>query len=176
MNAPEINESDANRIPPAPEGASAPALPQQWPPSPTPDQERALTTPGRPARATGGGYGSPNAHPAAPGLSAPGMPARAPAPAPAPAPHQPSQQTLPALGSVQTLGTWALVLGIVSVFFNPLAGLSIAAGVCGIIALVRYGDLLRAGVTAPGRGIAIAGVVLAVAGLMRTSALGWFII
>ncbi|GGA75997.1 hypothetical protein GCM10011490_28490 [Pseudoclavibacter endophyticus] len=166
MNTIESNDAAA-RIAGSTAGTPAAHLPQpagQWPPSPTPEQERAW----RYTQSHAHGAGTqPDAAPSASaatyggaGASMPGGPRVTPRYSPA---------------SVQNLATWALVLGIVCVFFNPLAGFSIAAGTCAIVALVRHGDLLREGLDVPGKNMAVAGLVLAGAGILRTWGFGWFI-
>lgn len=122
-----------------------------WPPNPTREQERAWQQAHAP-RASGIGNAPANGS----GTTPHGEPAYTPQ-------------------SVQTLMTWALVLGIVSVFINPLAGVSIAAIICAAVALGRHSTLVRAGVPMVGNGAAIAGLVLGIIGFLGTAGLKFFL-
>lgn len=131
--------ADDRRLGGAQPGLGAPDAGAGWPPAPTPEQQRAWQ---QTTPGQDGQYGQPPA----PGASA-----------------------LPTAQSVSTLAAWALVLGIVSIFINPLAGVSVAALVCGAIAFTRREQLVRAGVAVTGQGMIIAGLVCGAIGLACTA-------
>ena len=70
---------------------------------------------------------------------------------------------------VRSLSIAALVLGIVGVFFNPFAAVSIAALICGLLAVTRGNRLRVAGVRITTEGMAIAGIVLGAIALTGTA-------
>ena len=121
------------------------AASQPWPPHPTVAQERAWQA---------------ASHAPAPGSF-----------------EAPSRQhaALPTPQSVRSLAVWALVLGIVGLVVNPLAGVSIAALVVGIIAFNRREALVAAGYAVTGQGMIIAGLVLGAVGLASTAGFKGFL-
>lgn len=75
---------------------------------------------------------------------------------------------LPSLASVHNLATWAIVLGVVSLFANPLGAASIAAMICGSLSLSRRSTLERAGHAVPPLTLALVGLVLGAVALVNT--------
>lgn len=75
---------------------------------------------------------------------------------------------LPSLANVQNLATWAIVLGITSIFVNPFGAASIAAIICGALSLSRRSTLERAGHAVPPMTLALVGLILGAVALINT--------